>query len=176
MNALSLVKALGPEVIENFNEALAILWPVILFTGFFLGTVLIVWGTYSLASNEKKSGGIVMIISGGILLNSPAMMDMLAQTFLSVPAPIDLYYKAPEGAHKLYVTMGVRLVKFFGLIAFIRSWLVFVEYNDTRDKRTLNEGFTYLFGSVLCLNIENTIIFIGNTLGGTVQDVIGKMF
>lgn len=172
----SVLQSLDPEVVQNFIDSLPYVWNIVIISSYLAGFVCVGSGIYLWTKPQRRVGGMVMAVIGVLLLNIPTVLNMLSQTFLQVSAPTGLNYVSSTGGDDaLIVTAIVNLTILVGLISFIRSLFYFKDWAMEDNPRQLYAGFTFFFGSIFCINIENLLLFVANVLGGEVETLIKSL-
>jgi hypothetical protein len=121
-----------------------------------------------MSSHQELKGPIVYFMVGSCLLYLPSAVQSGLTTFWTDPNP---YGYVTEGATDQWTVMyqdAFLVVQFIGTIAFIRGLVTLSSMgNQQGQPGAFGKGFTYIIAGALCINLNDFLTAINNTLGIT---------
>ena len=166
------MSTLSPEVMENISEFISVWWTPIIFMTFVIGIPIFYVGLVSLTKEGKRSFGIACLAISGFLFNINGFLNMMSFTFFNEAAPDGLYYISTSTEYSIVMTMTIRGIQLFGLIATVRSLFYLKDYANEQKSNLLYTGLGFFVGGITCTNIITFLKFVGNVAGGEVQYII----
>jgi uncharacterized membrane protein len=125
----------------------------------------------SQSQSRSKSAPLFTLLSGILLLNAPALIEILGRTFFGPSAALALSYKTPQALSSKLVSLALLIVALIGLIGVFRGLYLLKSLADERG--VLARATIHLIGGTLCLNAEEFIKVLSLSLGGALDGLIG---
>ncbi len=152
-------------------------WPIIMIC-ILCGLVLLVVGLvhYGLAHGNmgqgsvNKSKALREIIVAIFLINIPAVLETVSQTFLAESTITDLSFVPPDTPGKLYIQFAIYVINLVGVYGVWKGLLQFQEHQPLVGK-----GVTYIIGGSMAVNFVGILHTIGDTFGGVIQTSITSL-
>lgn len=177
------------NIIENLAGSLGSIQRLITYSSWIMGLTFLMKGIMALKnvgeSKSHMSGGhnsmkepVFYLVSGTMLAYLPTAIqvflttifgsnDILAYSGVSSVNPV---FETLFGSSSQFGKNIVLFVQTFGLIAFIRGWLIFARsgaQGGGHQQNTFGKALMHIGGGVLALNIVKTIQILNDTLYGT---------
>lgn len=166
---------LDAEVLKNAAQIVSAFWHPVIISAYAFGFVFAAVGVYNFSKIGRKGYAFTALVIGALLLNLPTFLNIFSQSLLAVNSPTELTYQAPNSDYSAYITLGVKIVQFVGLIAVIRGLIMWKESANKDDSDLIYSGFTFFFGGILCLNILKVLEYLASWLGGDVAFILDNV-
>lgn len=143
--------------------------------------VMGIWFTFRALYKLKQYGELRTMMSSNTDLREPILLLMVGAMMLLLPSTIqyaettvfNYYYAEPlmyptqqESPWGMLQTVLVQFVRFFGLIAFIRGWMIVSGLGGQGNPNaTIGKAITHIVAGVCAMNFEGTLHVLSSTLG-----------
>lgn len=152
-------------------------WPIIMIC-ILCGLALLVLGLvhFGFAQGNMgqgvngKSKAIREIIIGILMINTPAVLETVSQTFLAQSTITDLSFVPPQGPAQLYVQLSIYVINLVGVYGVWKGLQQFAQHQPL-----IGKGFTYVIGGSMAVNFIGILKTIGNTFGGIVGQSVTSL-
>jgi uncharacterized membrane protein HdeD (DUF308 family) len=119
-----------------------------------------------MGQNEHLKGPLIQLGVGAALMYLPSSVQAGLTTFWSDPNPYGYITEATDDYSVLYQDAFI-LIQLLGTIAFIRGLLVLSALGHGGQGASLGKGLTFIVAGVMCINLNDFLNTINNTLGIT---------
>lgn len=163
-----------PEMLKNLQQSLQPIWQFLIALSYVIGLSFMVMGvmklksygqqTVMMSTHASMGPALASFIVGTGLLFLPALLDIMTVSLWGYG--IDTIEGPDQSASFSDIMVPiVQLIQVFGLIAFIRGWIILSKLGSQSQPGTLSKGLMHILGGVLGINIMGTIEILGRTLG-----------
>lgn len=120
-----------------------------------------------MASSHELKGPLIMMGVGTCLLYLPSSVQAGMNTFWTDPNPYGYVSDTPDQWQTIWQD-AIMVIQLIGTIAFIRGLLTLNQLSGGQGQPgTLGKGLTYIIAGVMCINLNDFLSAINNTLGIT---------
>lgn len=171
-------------ILDNFGPQIAYLWTAIVLVCYVLGLGLV---GGALARYLNVSGGaqqvrhsatIWMMVSGTLMLNVPATLNVIANSYLAQNSLQSISYGSYAAAgSKLtasFVNFFFTAAAILGLIAFIRGLWLIKDVSEVQQTGTPGKAIAHILAGSMAINLPEVIRFVARTAGQDVLQFVEK--
>jgi hypothetical protein len=119
-----------------------------------------------MASSQELKGPLIMMMVGTALLYLPSSVQAGMTTFWTDPNPYGYVTDSPDQWTTIWQD-AIMVIQFIGTIAFIRGLLTLNQLSGQGQPGTFGKGMTYIIAGILCINLNDFLAAVNNTLGIT---------
>lgn len=117
--------------------------------------------------NNDLKGPLMMAACGIGIFALTDTISVVSQTMTLGDGPGSIL--APKGngisaASSAAIEGVITFVRLLGYIAFVRGWLLLVDYGNGKTDGTMGRALTHIFGGVAAINLNMTLKILANTL------------
>lgn len=162
-------------MLQNVIEVLPSIWALANTSAVIIGFALVLYGLYSFAdqsrSNQKSGRAKFFLLSGIMLLNLPASMDVISQSLFLRDSYSSLSYDPGTSySGAVYVKFSIYITMIVGIFGVIKGWVILNRASDNPSE--LWRALVLIAGGCIAVNIVTFIEFTANTIGGDFKEVI----
>lgn len=168
---------MGEVIIANLLPHLKAIWPVIKVSGLVIGFCLVIGGFIAITNKGRQSpakGAIFAVLAGVMLLNSSAVLNVLANSLFGNDSATGLSYSAPGGSDptSLYITFAVYVVQLVGLAGIVYGGILLKR--SAEDGSRAGTAMTHLIGGTFAVNIVATLHLFAGSMGPSVESAVAR--
>ncbi len=124
-----------------------------------------------MSNNASLVEPLLLMLAGSLLMFLPTAINLTESTFFTsyTPSPIGYAPVSADQRWKALKEIVTMLVRFFGLIAFIRGVAMLPKINSQGGQGGgIGKSLTHIVGGALLMNIHTVVSVLMNTIGGRV--------
>lgn len=169
------------QILANLTQQMAPFWELFHVFAYLAGGLTFTGSLMFLKSQGQTSqgnirGGVVGIVCGLLLLALPAFLDALSMTIFEASAPQYLSSGGGSGPDAIFIRFCVGIVMLVGLWAVIKGILMLKAQALSAHGGISGQALVHMAMGILCINIQQLILIIGESAGGIVNDMAQKLF